>query len=103
MHYREVASAKAGTEEPEHEESRLSALCWLPLFSSFFFFAPSRLRVKNIGSTRLTDEPENKGYQTLFIKYLSQPIQFHYNLIFPCYSVILEPLSGSNGGGKSSL
>jgi len=61
MHYREVASAKAGTEEPEHEESRLSALCWLPLFSSFFFFAPSRLRVKNIGSTRLTDEPEYFG------------------------------------------
>ncbi len=31
--------------------------CLLPLFSSFFFFASSRLRVKNIGGTRLPDGP----------------------------------------------
>ncbi len=54
MRYREVASAIAGAEEPGHEESRLPALCSLPMFSSFSFFAPSRLRVKNSRSCYIT-------------------------------------------------
>jgi len=50
MRYREVESAGAETEEPKHEESgfRICYRCSYPSLSS-------RLRVKNIGDTRLKE------------------------------------------------
>jgi len=70
MCYREVASPVAGTEGAEAQESPSSPLPAAVLLLLFLRgFASSRLRVKNIGGTRLPDEPHFSAFCRFYCRF----------------------------------
>jgi len=91
MRYREVASPVAGTEGAEAQESPSSPLPAAVLLLLFLRgFASSRLRVKNIGGTRLPDEPHFSAFCRFYCRFYCR---FWLPLLLPFYGPKLFMLS----------